>query len=388
MPSRWLMLAVSMVGQIASTVFISAAPFLIPELHLERGLSLVDAGLIASAPLIGTTLTLIAWGAVVDRIGERASMGLGMSLITASAFGAAFTSDSYIALAAFLFLGGAGGASASSASGRIVVGWFPPQRRGFAMGIRQTAQPLGVGLAAALIPITVERYGLQTALLVPAFLCLAALLLGLLIIDPPRPDRNEAADLGHLDNPYRRDARLLRIHAASMLLVIPQFTVWTYATVWLIDEKGWSAAAAGPLIGAIQLLGAAGRIGVGIWSDRVGSRLGPMRFVAASVAGSMLALGLLEGTALAITLMVLASIVTVAPNGLAFTSVAEIGGPFWSGRAMGAQNTGQFLAASAVPPLIGAAIAAHGYGYGFAIVAIFPLLAIPLIPVRSEKSHP
>ena len=128
-PNRWLMLTVSMAGQIAGTVFISAAPFLIPLLHLDRGLSLIHAGLIASAPLIGTTMTLILWGAVVDRIGERRSMAYGMTLITVSAFAAAVTSHSYVALAAFLFLGGMGGASASSASGRIVVGWFPASAR-------------------------------------------------------------------------------------------------------------------------------------------------------------------------------------------------------------------------------------------------------------------
>lgn len=113
--NRWLMLAVSMAGQIAGTVFVSSAPFLIPLLHLERGVSLVNAGLIASAPLIGTTLTLFAWGAVVDRIGERKSMTIGLLLITASAFAAAYASDSYVALAAFLFLDGMGGASTGSA---------------------------------------------------------------------------------------------------------------------------------------------------------------------------------------------------------------------------------------------------------------------------------
>ncbi len=385
-PNRWLMLTVSMAGQIAGTVFISAAPFLIPLLHLDRGLSLIHAGLIASAPLIGTTMTLILWGAVVDRIGERRSMAYGMTLITVSAFAAAVTSHSYVALAAFLFLGGMGGASASSASGRIVVGWFPAQQRGLAMGIRQTAQPLGVGLAALIIPVTAKNLGLQTAILVPACLCLVALLVGLLIVDPPRPTRQEAADLGQLLNPYRRDDRLWRIHLSSMLLVIPQFTVWTYAVVWLISEKHWSALAAGALIAAVQLLGSAGRIAAGVWSDRAGSRLGPMRIVAVAAMGAMLALGLLEGTPLAISLMVVASVVTVADNGLAFTSVAEIGGPYWSGRALGTQNTGQFLTSAAVPPLIGAAITQHSYAFGFAIVALFPLIAIPLIPVKGE--HP
>ncbi|MDQ3156023.1 MAG: MFS transporter [Actinomycetota bacterium] len=386
-PNRWLMLVVGMTGQIAGTVFLSAVPFLIPLLHLQRGVPLVNAGLIASAPLIGMMLTLIAWGAVVDRIGEHKSMTIGLALITIGAFCAAF-STSYVGLAIFLFLGGMGGASANSASGRIVVGWFPADRRGFAMGIRQMAQPLGVGLAALTIPITAEKYGLQAALLVPAFLCAGALVLSAtLIVDPPRATREEAAGLGHLVNPYTRDGRLWRIHIASMLLVIPQFTVWTYALVWLISEKGWTTAAASAVVAAIQVLGALGRVVAGHWSDRAGSRLGPMRMVAVAAAVSMLALGVLEGTSLAVALLVVASIVTVADNGLAFTSVAEIGGPYWSGRAMGTQNTGQFLASAAVPPLVGAAIAGHGYGFGFAVVAIFPLLAIPLVPVKGEKSH-
>ncbi len=102
-----------------------------------------------------------------------------------------------------------------------------------------------------------------------------------------------------------------------------------------------------------------------------------MRSVAVIAAATMVALGLLEGTALAITLIVLASVITVADNGLAFTSVAEIGGPYWSGRAMGTQNTGQFLMAAASPPAIGAIITGHGYAWAFGLVAVFPLARDP-----------
>jgi MFS family permease len=386
-PNRWLMLAVSMLGQVAGSLFVNAAPFLIPYLHLVRGLSLVEAGFIASAPLVGMMLTLIAWGAIVDRIGERRSMTIGLGLLTLGSVAAAL-STSYVAIGIFLFLGGMGGASTNSASGRVVVGWFPPERRGTAMGIRQTAQPLGVGLAAILVPNLVDAYGMRPTLLTIAAICGATTLLaGWLIVDPPRPSRSESEDLGHLVNPYTRDSRLWRIHLSSTLLVVPQFTVWTFMLVWLIDEKGWSTIAASVLVAATQLLGAAGRIGAGAWSDRVGSRLGPMRTVAVAAAATMLALGLLEGTVLAIAIIVIASVVTVADNGLAFTSVAEIGGPYWSGRAMGTQNTGQFLAAAAAPPVIGALITSHGYGWAFGLVAVFPLLAIPLVPVRGEHRH-
>ena len=84
-------------------------------------------------------------------------------------------------------------------------------------------------------------------------------------------------------------------------------------------------------------------------------------------------------------LVVVATVVTVADNGLAFTAVAERAGPFWSGRALGVQNTAQFLAASAVPPLAGLAVTHVGYAAAFAIGALFPLVALPLIPVREER---
>jgi MFS family permease len=169
---------------------------------------------------------------------------------------------------------------------------------------------------------------------------------------------------------------------------VPQFTVWTYMLVWLIDDKGWSTFAASALVASTQVLGATGRIAAGWWSDRVGSRLGPMRLVAIAAAATMLALGLLSGTLLGIALIVIATAVTVADNGLAFTSVAEIGGPFWSGRAMGLQNTGQYVVSALVPPLVGAVVEQRGYGFAFAAVAIFPLVAIPLVPVRGERGGP
>jgi sugar phosphate permease len=384
-PNRWLMLGVSMLGQIAGTIFVNGAPFLIPYLHLERGLSLVEAGTIAAAPLTGTMFTLVLWGMIVDRIGERASMTAGLVIVTIGALGAS-QSDSLLGLGLWFLVGGIGAGSTNSASGRVVVGWFPAHRRGTAMGIRQTGLPLGVGLAALLVPNVVKAYDLATTLLlITGISAVATLLCAVLIVDPPRPTRSEAADLGHLVNPYTRDSRLWRIHLASALLVVPQFTVWTYMLVWLIDDKGWSTFAASSLVASTQLLGAAGRIGAGWWSDRVGSRLGPMRTVAIAATATMLSLGLLSGTPLAIALIVIATAVTVADNGLAFTAVAEIGGPYWSGRAMGMQNTGQYIASALVPPVVGALVAGRGYGFAFALVAAFPLLAIPLVPVRSER---
>jgi sugar phosphate permease len=256
------------------------------------------------------------------------------------------------------------------------------------MGIRQTALPLGIGIAASIVPVTAESQGLRTALLVPAVVCAVAMIaVTVFVVDPPRPSREEAEGLGQLANPYRGSSRLARIHIASVLLVIPQITVWTYMLVWLIDDRHWSTSAAGALFASTQLLGAAARIGVGWWSDRVGSRLGPMRIVAVATLVTMITLGALEETGLAVAIMIVATAVTVASNGLAFTAVAELGGPFWSGRAMGVHNTGQYLVAALVPPLVGALLTDQGYAVAFGLVGLFALVAIPVVPVRNEGRH-
>ncbi|WP_345764837.1 MFS transporter [Diaminobutyricibacter sp. McL0608] len=384
------MLALGVVAQASSTVFVSTPAFLIPLLHTERGLSLAEAGLLASTPTLGMVTTLIAWGALSDRIGERWVIASGLAVTALAAIGAMFASG-YIGLGFFLLIGGMASASPNAASGRVVVGWFPRERRGLAMGIRQMCQPLGVAIAAVSIPILASTFGIPAALVVPAVLTgVSAVLCAIWIVDPPRPERSASNEVdAHPQagwNPYRSTSLLWRIHGVSILLVVPQFAVSTFGLVWLVTELGFPALGAGLVIGASQFVGAVGRIGVGVLSDRVGSRLAPLRWVAVSAVAVMLlmAVGATLGATWAAVILVVAAVVTVADNGLAYTSVAEIAGPFWSGRALGAQNTGQFLAASIVGPAVGGLITLIGFPLAFASVALCPLAAIPLVPRDRE----
>ncbi|WP_405166032.1 MFS transporter [Nocardia sp. NBC_01499] len=378
---RWSMLGLGVFAQAASSVFVNGVAFLLPALT-DRGTPLAAAGLLVAMPTLGLVCTLIAWGFVVDRIGERKVL-IGGPLLMLVAGGVAATATNDIALGALLFLGGVGAASTNGASGRLIVGWFPPHRRGLAMGIRQTAQPLGVGIGALAVPAVAATYGVAAAILVPATMAGIAAVGSLVgIIDPPRPD-SAATDAALRANPYRGDTTLWRIHAVSVLLVIPQGTVWTFALLWLHRDVGWSLAAAGILVTATQILGAAGRIGAGAWSDRVGSRLGPLRTVAIAAVLSMAALALAAWTHMwwaAIPLLVAASVITVADNGLSFTAVAEIAGPYWSGRGLGIHNTGQNLAMAAVPPVFGALISASGFGAAYLLAAALAAAAVPLVP--------
>lgn len=387
------MLAVGVVAQAAGTVVVSTPAFLIPLLHAERGIPLAQAGLLAAAPNLGLVLSLVLWGWLTDRIGERVVLSAGL-LVTAVAVWAAILADGYLGLGLALVAAGAGSGSTNAASGRLVVGWFPSERRGLAMGIRQTCQPVGVAVAAVAVPALAAGGSIVPALLLGGVLVgVSAVLCAVLIVDPPRPPRVTVDTAGvathHAGSPYRTGGLLWRIHLVSALLVVPQFTLSTFGLVWLVADQRWDPLAAGVLVAGAQLLGAAGRIAIGWLSDRVGSRLRPLRWVALAGIGALLltaAAGAVAWpVAVAIT-YIAATCVSVADNGLAFTSVAELAGPWWAGRALGAQNTGQFLAAAIVGPAVGALIGLVGYSAAFALIALAPAMAVPLVPPAAAEA--
>ncbi|MGG7507180.1 MFS transporter [Plantibacter sp. YIM 135249] len=433
----WTMLALGVGAQAAGTVFINTPAFLIPFLHTERGLTLAEAGLLASAPTLGMVFALIAWGALADRIGERWVIAASLSLTAIATVAAIVALDAvtigeaaqaraggagagegasslgdYWLVGVLLLLGGMASAGTNSASGKIVVGWFAKERRGLAMGIRQMAVPLGATIAAVTVPTiaaagagdavkdSILWSGAGAALAVPLVInAVFAIVCAVAIRNPPMPARTvrvagagaQVAGTGTSTdapppvdhNPYRGSSFLWRIHAVSILLVVPQFTLSTFALVWLVAGLGWEPLAAGVLVGAAQFVGAIGRILVGVLSDRVGSRVRPLRWVALSGTAVMLLLalaGFLDRDAFVAVMIVVATTVAVADNGLAFTSVAEASGPRWSGRALGVQNTGQYIAASIVGPAVGALIGLVGYPLAFAVIALCPIIAVPIVP--------
>jgi MFS family permease len=176
------------------------------------------------------------------------------------------------------------------------------------------------------------------------------------------------------------------------MLVIPQFAVAVFAFDYLVTGLGWSITAAGTLLAITQLAGAGARVGAGFWSDRVRSRLGPMRLVALAIGLAMAALAALAllGSAASVVALAVAAAITVSPNGLAFTAVAERAGSGWAGRALGVQNTVQKLVSAVIATPLALVITSlgggtFGYGGAFAIVVVFPLLAAIAIPAAAER---
>jgi len=374
---RWLTLTAGTIALTAGCTFQYGLAYLIPALRAS-GLSLEEAGVIVACPTAGLLLTLVAWGAAADRFGERLVLASGLAAAGVVLLVASGVHET-AALAGCLVAAGAAGGSVYAASGRLILGWFAASQRGLAMGIRQSAQPLGVAVAAVSLP-TLAAHGLSAGLAFLGTFCLAAVLLVIVVVrDPVHQAR---AGRGQAGSPYRGPA-LWRLHAASALLVVPQFTVATFALVFLVTARHWPAPVAGSLLALTATVGAGSRLAAGYWSDRAGSRMRPMRALALAIAAILVALAAAAGAGspLAVPALLTAAVLAVSTNGLAFTAVAEYAGPQWAGRALGIQNTGQNLMAAATPPVIAALIAADGYAAAFAAAAVLPLAAAVLVPV-------
>ena len=289
---RWTVMIVSLFVTASSFLFINGIAFLIPSLEAKRGTPLAEAGLLSSMPSWGMVATLILWGYVLDRIGERLVLTLGSGLTAAAAYAAASV-DSMVLVGVYLFLGGMAAASCNVAGGRLVSAWFPPHQRGLAMGIRQTAQPLGIALGALVMPELAER-GPRAGLMFPALVCGAAAVASAVgILNPPRKSRKTTTE-EELASPYSGSTVLWRIHAVAGLLMMPQTVTVTFMLVWLMNHHGWSVAAAGGWVTLSQLLGALGRVAVGRWSDRVGSRMRPVRVIAIAATSTLFLLALAD----------------------------------------------------------------------------------------------
>ncbi|WP_042389413.1 MFS transporter [Streptacidiphilus melanogenes] len=377
---RWAMLALGTAAQTAACAFLYGMPYLIPSLRGAEGLTLAQAGVMVACPTVGLLLALYAWGAATDRYGERWVLAGGLGAATV-ALGAALLVHGLVWLGVLFAVAGAAGASVSAASGRVVLGWFPPRQRGLAMGVRQTSTPLGMLVAAVAMPPIAAAHGLHGAVLFVGVLSgVMAVLTALFVVDPPRPPAVGAADGGEKPPSPYRGATLWRIHGASALMVWPQFTVGAFGLVYLTDVRHWPAVAAGQLMACGQALAAVCRIGAGRWSDAVGSRLKPMRWLAAAVGVLGAGLAVAGDSAAGVTLLVVLCGLSASTNGLSFTSVAELAGSRWAGRALAVQNTGQNLTASLCPPVVGALITAAGFGPAFAVAAVCAFTSIAALP--------
>jgi hypothetical protein len=123
------------------------------------------------------------------------------------------------------------------------------------------------------------------------------------------------------------------------------------------------------------VLAAGLRIGVGRWSDVLGSRVRPLRLIGLAVAVMVAAVAAaaMANAWILVPAIVIATGLSMAWNGLSFTIAAEIGGRR-SGAAIGIQQTALAATGVVVPVAFAVAVSSTSWQAAFLLAAVFPLV--------------
>lgn len=374
------------VGATAQTAFSMTPwglPVLAPALRSDYSLSLPQVGVVLASANIGLLAAMLVWGLAADRFGERVVIAAGLGVASLCLLAAARTS-AFLPFVTLVFGAGVGGASVNAASGRAILGWFPPAQRGFALGVRQMAQPLGGVIAALVLPVAVEVGGVELAISTLGCVCaVAAVAAAVWLRDPAAADPAAARSRRHpLRNP-----QIWRLAVGSGLLTVPQFGIGSFIVVFLHERHGMSTHAAGGVLGTIDALGVALRLVSGIVSDRLRKRMLPLRAVTLALSLAVAAvIPLLDApTVWIVPALIVCGGLSLSWNALSYTATAEIAGRGRSGAALGLQQSVLAAGAGLTPLLLAPLIAATSWSAAYALIAAAPLLAFALFSSVGES---
>jgi sugar phosphate permease len=379
---RWVVLAAGTLAQASFSASSVGLPALSPTLKSDYGLSLTQTGVVLAAIGIGMLFTLLPWGLVADRVDERWVIATGLTG-AAAALVAASATHSFGAVTATLVAVGALGASVNAASGRAIMAWFPSTELGLALGIRQTAIPIGGAVGAAVLPVLGSAGGTRPAFLFLGAACLTGAVVAAVFV---RGGASGEPEIGEVTQPLR-DRFMWLLGAGTGLFLLAQIGITGFVVLFLHEHRGLSKEAAGAVLAGIYVLAVAARIGSGTLSDRLGSRLGPLRTIGVALAlfTTCVAAAIDAPLALLVPLFVVAGVLSMSWNGLAYAAAAEAAGSSRTGAALGFQQTLLGLVVAGAPPLI-AAVATHSWRLAFFLAAAGPAVGVVILQRLRERA--
>ena len=253
-PFRWVVLAgVWLVYATFGMATVSLAPLVVPivrDLEVSHGV----LGLVFSAWQAVFILAAVPLGALVDRIGARRGLLLGVAFIAGSGLLRSMAPDIltlWVAVAVF----GLGGPIVSIGAPKLISGWFTGQERAVAMGIYITGPALGqVTVLASTNAVMMPAFGGDWRAILQLWAGLSIIAGAVWWVIATRPPMLRADQVratgGARRTQWQALAELLRVPAVRVLLLmaVGSFTFNHALHNWLpeiLRTRGMSPAVAG-----------------------------------------------------------------------------------------------------------------------------------------------
>lgn len=194
----------------------------LPYIRRDLGLSLEAAGVLSSAFLVAYALSQLPAGALIDRLGARLMLTVGLGLWSLAEILGGVVGSFWQFIGARLLLG-AGESPQFPSCARVVADWFHPRERGWATGIWNCSSTLGTAISMPLLTALMLLLGWRWMFIVMglAGLCLAGLIY--LLHRDPRHIALTSDEKAHLDGD---GGAATRLSGSAWLRLFSYRTVW------------------------------------------------------------------------------------------------------------------------------------------------------------------
>ncbi|AFQ48386.1 MFS transporter [Burkholderia cepacia] len=191
----------------------------------DLGLSLSQMGLLLSAFSWSYALCQFPVGGLVDRIGPRRLLGIGLIVWSfAQAAGGIVATFGWFIVARIVL--GIGEAPQFPSAARVVSNWFPVRARGTPTGIFNAASPLGTALAPLLLSVLVASFDWRWAFVVTGALGLVVAVVWFALYRDPARAQLTAAERGYLDADAQTAVAMPKLTFADWRSLFSHGTTW------------------------------------------------------------------------------------------------------------------------------------------------------------------
>ncbi|MEK9671727.1 MAG: MFS transporter [Rhodospirillaceae bacterium] len=253
---RWVILAACVTSRSGIGLQFIALAALMPQVRHDLHFNYTEVGwLLGLFMVVGVFLSVPA-GMIAQRLGDRATLFLGLAALLAAATAAAWAGG-FASMLASRVLGGLGAVLTTVTAAKILTDWFGGREISTAMGFLGLSWPIGIALGLSLLPVLEFAWGWRWAVQATAALPVIAVIVAGLIPMLGRPQSgspvSEAAPtLWSITRP-----ELMAILAggiAWLLMSSGGYVVFSSYAADLIAAKGFTRAEAGLALGALSWL--------------------------------------------------------------------------------------------------------------------------------------
>jgi len=267
---KWIIVLVATLSQTAATFVTYGMGPIATFYQTEWNLSSFQAGFIVSAVNIGPIFSMIVFGYLMDKKGEKQIIRWGSILLGFSAL-LLMLANSYTVLIILLVVVGIWYGSAQTGGSTAIVKWFPDKHRGLAIGIRQTGIPIGGALASVILTYMYHHYNLTSVHLVQGLVAIAGGLIFLLIYQEPKNHIAAVASsvtFKEKMSAIKNNKELYPIYIVGIVMMTLQMILVAHFMSYLHQEGDYSLTEAGQYLSLVLLGGMIGRVAIAWISDQ------------------------------------------------------------------------------------------------------------------------